>query len=345
MSARDEHGEGSLSGTNIPSGANWFAVAVAGILMLATTVVLIAVLYNWDPAIRRGGGKDFPTCSLACSYHEEGFFIIEVTNIDIDTAVNGVEFYLEDEDGEDLEMGEVEEVYGQDMFFFPHNLSFVDRETDFYVGSGDYFILRSSGNGGLAQSGQKFRLVHYVTGDTIGSCRLTTTEGVVNTSLPRTQWNVTVQDEQNISLDESQPAASQFSSSAHFHPGGSGLLFSLVFENVGDVSRDLTLVLREENTTLSEQHHETVPGESVSFSFNHTGDVDDEDYFFSKTYYLNVLDSETNETLLSGELCLVFCRYYPAITPSFSTTTTIQLITFSLVFCATVAKVRKKRRS
>ena len=342
MSARDEHMKANLQEANRLSGTEGVSPVVAVILMVAITVVLAAVLYNWALQFMPTD-KDTPKCSLRCSYHEDGFFIVEIAECDSSIYVNSIHFYLEDNSGGNLEMGNVHEIYELDMFFSPHNLSFVDKEMDGGVDSGDYFILRSSGNGGLAQRNQKFRLVFIDTDETMGWCRLTKTKEAKNTSLPRTQWNITVLDEQSISLDESQSAASHFSTYAQRRDRGSELLFSLVFEHTGDAPRDLTIALREENTTLTEQHHEAAPGESVIFLFNHTGDVDGEEQLIPKTYYLIVLDSKANETLLSGELGLVFWKYRHFATPSFSTTTTIQLITILTVLFATVARVTKKR--
>ena len=137
-------------------------------------LTLAVVIYNWtlqteDYDIRS------PKLTLQCSYNEDGFFIVNITDADRKPGVTSSIYYLEDGNGIQVpeESGYyVSQIYGLNMSYAPYNISFDDNDSNGRMSTGDSFIIRSMEKRGSADEGYIFKLVYGITGDTMGTVRL-----------------------------------------------------------------------------------------------------------------------------------------------------------------------------
>jgi len=115
-----------------------------------------------------------PKLSLQCSYQEDGFFIVNIIDADVDAGVTSSYYYLEDGNGTQiLEIcGSVDDIYELNMAYAAYNISFADNDSNGGIGPGDHVIIRSVEGGGAADEGYTFRLRFGPTGDTMGKVRL-----------------------------------------------------------------------------------------------------------------------------------------------------------------------------
>lgn len=154
-----------------PLGGVWFP----RVLMIAVLIILILVPLAYVMIVPQPE-EDWPTpkIKLRSSYQEDGFFIVNITDVDGSCSVVHGEFYLEDGNGTLIPgvCGHVTDIYGLNMFYKGYNFSFMDNDRDGEISAGDNFTIRSVEDGGPADVGMIFELRFSVTGKTMGTVRL-----------------------------------------------------------------------------------------------------------------------------------------------------------------------------
>jgi len=140
---------------------------IAVILMVAITVVLAAVLYNWAMQFMNTD-KQTPRAGATTGAHTEGYQL-NIIDIDTEVAITSVEYYLKDSGGVAVpgEQGSVEDIYGLKIGDDGVSIAFDDADRDGQLSSGDTFFVKSLDNGGPAAGGFSLRIAFGVTGDTI----------------------------------------------------------------------------------------------------------------------------------------------------------------------------------
>ena len=140
---------------------------IAVILMVAITVVLAAVLYNWAMQFMQTD-KQTPRAGAVTEPHAVGFKM-KIVDIDKEIAVTAVEYYLKDAGGVAVpgEQGSVEDIYGLKIEDEGVTIAFDDADRDGKLSSGDTFFVKDLDHGGVAASGYSLRIAFDVTGDTI----------------------------------------------------------------------------------------------------------------------------------------------------------------------------------
>ncbi len=140
---------------------------IAVILMVAITVVLAAVLYNWAMQFMTTD-KQTPRAGATTAAHTEGFQV-SIIDIDKEIAITAVEYYLFDSSGQAVPgiQGSVEDIYGLQIGDTGVDISYDDSDRDGQLSSGDSFFVKTQENGGKATDGGSLRIAFDVTGDTI----------------------------------------------------------------------------------------------------------------------------------------------------------------------------------
>ena len=140
---------------------------IAVILMVASTVVLAAVLYNWAMQFMNTD-KQTPRAGATTEPGTHGFKL-NIIDIDTEVAITSVEFYLKDAGGVAVpgEQGNVEDIYGLKIEDDGVNTAFDDADRDGQLSSGDTFFIKDLNHDGPASKGYSLRIAFGVTGDTI----------------------------------------------------------------------------------------------------------------------------------------------------------------------------------
>ena len=140
---------------------------IAVILMVAITVVLAAVLYNWAMQFMNTD-KQTPRAGATTQPGTQGFQL-NIIDIDTEVAITSVEYYLKDAGGVAVpgEQGSVEDIYGLKIEDPGVTVAFDDADRDGQLSSGDTFFIKDLDHGGPAAKGYKLRIAFEVTGDTI----------------------------------------------------------------------------------------------------------------------------------------------------------------------------------
>ena len=140
---------------------------IAVILMVAITVVLAAVLYNWAMQFMNTD-KQTPRAGATTSPHTEGFRL-DIIDVETEVAITSVEYYLKDAGGVAVpgEQGSVEDIYGLKIGDPDVTVAFEDNDRDGQLSSGDAFFVKDLDHGGPAAKGFSLRIAFEVTGDTI----------------------------------------------------------------------------------------------------------------------------------------------------------------------------------
>ena len=149
-----------------------FLVLVSGVFIL---MFLMTLAYMGTMRQEEDADRPTPEFTLESSYQKgNGFFIVNITDVDWTCGVTSGEFYLEHENGTQVpgEWGNVEDIYAQNMSYKSFNFSFDDKDLNGMMNPGDCFFIRSVEEGGPADEGYVFRLRHGVTGKTMGEVRL-----------------------------------------------------------------------------------------------------------------------------------------------------------------------------
>ena len=313
------------------------------IFMTIATVLLIVLLAYWASMVEEEKGWQTPRAGVATSSNKDGDYVFPIIDIDTEVRISWVNYRLLDTQGKTVEKGTLIDIYELDMNVTRTNISFCDGDRDGQLSSGDYFIIRSSANGGLAGNGFTFRLIFTATDDTIVQKELSSNGGYTNRS-PRLEWTVANIDQENISLDEDQSAVS------HVVPiENTEVKFLLDFNYTGDETRDLIVVLKKDGDLLVEK--EVSAGTNDSVSFSETVKVEDVVLVHENRpanygeFEILVVDTQTNESLLAVTLQL---EAWPAMSrdaPSFSTTPLLALVAAACVLLASIRRTRRPSRT
>ena len=275
-------------------------------------LIFAAILYNWAMHFENTDHQT-PKMKLQSSYHQDGFFMVEITNIDHELCFNRAEYYLFHEDGTAVvgEQGAVEDIYCLDMTFYPHNISYVDLDVDDQLSPGDYFILRSSWQGGPAEEGMILKVKFDVTGDTMGAKKLETKIKEPELPLPTTRWGLEMLDEENMTINRELPAMSCFTLHTALPVN-----FSLSYRYTGDTATNVSFILEQDNSTVQEVMGQVIPdeGDFVTFCLWRIDDYprSGPDPFILH-YKMTVRDWDTNRTLAVTNIYPLCNSYYPSI--------------------------------
>jgi len=313
--------------------------------MTVATVVLIILLAYWASMVEEQKGGQTPRAGVATTLNKEGDHVFPIIDIDTEIEISRVDYRLLDAEGRTVEKGTLIDIYELDMNVTKANISFCDDDRDAQLSSGDHFIIRSSANGGPARDGFSFRLIFTATDDTIVQKTLEGSgSGERLYRSPRLEWTITDIDQENISLDEDQSAVS------HVVPiENTKLQFLLEFNYTGDETRDLTVILKKDDDPLVEKGVSVGTNDPVSFSETvKVEDVVDENRYGPADYgefKIEVLDTQTNESLLTLTLQL---DAWPAMrrdAPSFSTTPLLVLVAAACILCASIRRSRRPSKT
>ncbi len=282
-----------------------------GILIILLGTILSGIIYN---GIVHEENEDLktPRARLESSF-QEGYFMVEVVEMDDTVAISSLEYNLRQGNGSAVPgvLGDLDDIYGLDIGQGPYNISYVDSETDGELSPGDYFIISSLGNA-PAREGSLFSVVFRRTGEDIGMAELELKARDEKLPVPTTSWNVTIIEEDNITFDEQQPAATRFT---FICPTPVNL--SLDFEYTGNGKTNFSLTFLQGNKILEERVLWAMePGEEIHEEleiYEPNIESGPGERYVVMDYHLTVRDRDSNQTLLELTLSLPYCDWYPVI--------------------------------
>ncbi len=342
----DHHHRCTDQTTSIPEQqgreAHLSPILVVVAVSVVATLVMAAILYNWALQFMTTD-KDTPKYELECSVNEEGFFIVEVVEGELDCYMPAIDYYLETAEGEALAEGRLWDIWGLDIFFYPwSNFSHVDNDSDADLGKGDYIVLKPAWMGGLAENGQNFRLVFDYTEETMAEVILSN-DTSSRLSPPGTQWEFNKLEQDKIILDATQPAASHvLNYNYYWEP----LEFRLQFSHNGSTERQINITFMTENETLFQEERLLKSEEDLRFGHNSSNSHSSnspypDDFQRHRNYQLRIRDAGSNETLLVANYSLTLTYFYFSDSSFLTTPFLIFLATGTVLLGA--GRCRRKR--
>lgn len=304
------------------------------ILMMVATVALIGLLIHWAAEYDPPKGWQTPRAGTTSHLSTDGDFVVYVVDVDTEVWVSWNEYRLYDINGKTIEKGKVMEIYELNINVTGTNVTFCDRDRDGQISSGDRFIIRSIENGGPAQAGQEFVVWNHVTEGTMFR-EILGAGGATEPQIPHLDWQLVSMDSGNISLDMEQSATSHALPFAHTE-----VSFLLDLNYTGSEERTLKLLFKKDGELLAEEEYEVNHNDSVGFQttveIEHIP-VDKRARFaplLYGTFSIDVVDTGTNESLLSTQLLLESWPEKSTPSPSFSS---IFFLNITAVSCVSLA--------
>ncbi len=113
-----------------------------------------------------------PKLELEVHFHQDGFYVVTVEKADVWVAVQAVKYSLLNETGTQLMGGSIVDIYGLNMDFSSHNLTFEDPDRNGQVSNEDFVLLRSAAEDGIAKPGMVFQFRHDAMDEVMGKITL-----------------------------------------------------------------------------------------------------------------------------------------------------------------------------
>ncbi len=304
-------------------------VAVAFFVATIVFIMGLFVLIDSTHVVRQD--KATPQYELECFYTDENDYIIEIQGIikGGKKPLSYAYFQLES-------LGYHSEIYewkasitiGIDQEFENENFTYVDEDNDGYITKGDYIILRSKGNGGPAEDGMRFRMKFTISGDMFGYLDLTS-EITKEIQYPSNNWHFNTSENTKISINMNQSVLHHSTISEN-----DVQKCRLSFENVGNESLNLKIIIRNGNDTIKEQYlflnksSEAVVNASFKAFFSNSTTAMNENNSVS----IIIINENTTEVLLSVHADYQVNRYASA-SDSFSMKTGLILLSTYFIVC------------
>jgi len=329
--------------------------------LIASIIIFISSLFYTALSTQfQNSCKASPHFKSTCYYSEDGDYIVEIGKFSRyhEVGAGQTEYFLIDKNETVLALGKVSDIFGYDLSLSDSNITFFDRDMSGSLTKGDFLVLRSVNNSGIADLGYTFKL-NFSEND-VTMCKLVLDPEITLASrLPSLRWTVSEIDENNVSFNENSTAANQFQAM-----GGRPIKFHIEFRYPGNDYLNLTIFwhvdsyipakterdgIYNETNQLFEpyniQIYETyniTNGEEVDHHQQYNTSQLERDVRRDKLYYMiEIRDNEANQTLLF--IHTDFNIINPSETvSSFSTGPILILLAPAAAYSITIAKMKRK---
>ncbi len=308
-------------------------------IIMLVSVLVIFVLSCYLISLSQPG-KSALEFDMECHLSDEENYIVEVGKVSRRICeLSSYEYYLRDGNGNALESGDVLDILGLDPSFSPINITFIDRDLNGNINKGDYFILRSMKNGGIADDGMRFILDFSHSGETMSKITLGSDDNIVE-SFPSARWEVKQIDKGNISFDTNQAAIDRSQTEVETQ-----LNLRIVFDHIGTDDRNISISAMVDGVPYHLLSRNIMSFESVELNwvYNVSSDIfpSYEDDYSRILLSLEILDSDTTRTLLLGETSIVTVHSGQS-TPSFSSSPLLISFAMATVFLTAIGRTMRK---
>ncbi len=315
---------------------------VRNVLALASIIIISStLLYVWALSYVRSDKNYSDTIDLHCCLTEDGDFLI-IVHDEYSTGALSVDATIVDVEGNELNYSTAQDYYMRDPDFSQVNITFNDRDYDGGVSGGDYFLLPSKENGGVAEIGGEFILIWPHNGDIFGNTTLEANHDYWEYAELKSSWNFIHVDE-NVTIEEEQ-VASKFVAIPHKLKPEFQLLFQWSLNDTVNVS------ILVENVTISNFSVKSSENDEFHVRWKHDFD---EDYdfenetgyycYFKTKYTIQVSSTNTNNTILIVDREVRFIPLGHICTNSFQMNIITLLLSMIIVSGIGFRETRRKK--
>jgi len=310
----------------------WIVLLVVSLTII--TMIFAYVFFCWAESFIRHG-KQVPVFGADVFVSQNGDFIVMIEKVDPGpVSVAGCNYYLLDEHNVAVPkvQGSLKDIYCIDLNFsageenhrWDGNISFIDADIDGRLSPGDYFIIRSVDNGGVAETGNSLLAKYDVTADKMNQPRTFTNATVKNVDYPTSRLQTDVIDSGNISFEYENGILNRFQ-----YIQGSDGIFNFSFSYLGEGEGNFTITIHD---GVSEVPHgiKLAHAEYAYVTGEFTASIPEGTESRSQEIAFQIKDNDRNRTVYSGS-CEFDVYTRVEVSPSFSPTMEWIVITIGAI--------------